>query len=95
MKRLFFGMGVVCLLGSFVGVGLGNKKYNNVVHEQAAIVFSPSITVKSSPGENGNDLFVLHEGTKVMILDEVGGWNKIKLANGNVGWLPVTSIENI
>ena len=95
IKKLLFGLGVLFLAMSFVCFGLGNKKYNSVVHEQKAIVFSPSIIIKSSPGENGNDLVVLHEGTKVMILDEVGGWNKIKLANGNVGWLPSSSIENI
>lgn len=95
IKKLFFGVGILFLAMSFVCFGLGNKKYNRLVHEQKAIVFSPSITIKSSPGENGNDLVVLHEGTKVMILDEVGGWNKIKLANGNVGWLPSSSIENI
>jgi len=95
IKKLFFGIGILFLAMSFVCFGLGNKKYNRVVHEQKAIVFSPSITIKSSPGENGNDLVVLHEGTKVMILDEVGGWNKIKLANGNVGWLPSSSIEII
>jgi tetratricopeptide (TPR) repeat protein len=95
IKKLFFGVGILFLAMSFVCFGLGNKKYNRLVHDQKAIVFSPSITIKSSPGENGNDLVVLHEGTKVMILDEVGGWNKIRLANGNVGWLPSSSIENI
>jgi tetratricopeptide (TPR) repeat protein len=95
IKKLFFGVGILFLAMSFVCFGLGNKKYNRLVHDQKAIVFSPSITIKSSPGENGNDLVVLHEGTKVMILDEVGEWNKIKLANGNVGWLPSSSIENI
>jgi tetratricopeptide (TPR) repeat protein len=95
LKKLFFGTGMILLIGSFACFGLGKKKYDMVNHEQEAIVFTPSITIKSSPGENGNDLFVLHEGAKVRILDEVGEWKKIKLANGNVGWLPASTIQNI
>jgi len=46
-----------------------------------------TITIKSSPYENSKDLFVIHEGTKVKILDNVNGWYKIKIANGSVGWI--------
>ena len=55
--------------------------------EDQAIVMTPTVTVKSSPNEGSVDLFVLHEGAKVTILDEADGWNKIKIANGSVGWL--------
>ena len=55
--------------------------------EDQAIVMPPTVTVKSSPNEGSVDLFVLHEGAKVTILDEADGWNKIKIANGSVGWL--------
>jgi tetratricopeptide (TPR) repeat protein len=60
-----------------------------------AIVMSASVTLKSSPVDNGNDLFVLHEGTKVTIMDAVGEWLKIKIADGNNGWLKKSDIEEI
>lgn len=60
-----------------------------------AIVFEPTVYVKSSPDEGGKDLFILHEGTKVSIVDAVGKWRKIKLANGNIGWLPGETVEII
>ena len=59
--------------------GFAKKQYNLINNKQEAIVFSASEIVKSSPGDNGNDLFVLHEGTKVQLLDEVGAWGKIRL----------------
>ena len=31
---------------------------------------APSVTVKSTPAQNGTDLFILHEGTKVVITDD-------------------------
>jgi tetratricopeptide (TPR) repeat protein len=60
-----------------------------------AVIFAPTITVKSSPNENSTDLFVLHEGTKVKLLDNIGAWYEIRIANGSVGWLPVTALERI
>jgi tetratricopeptide (TPR) repeat protein len=60
-----------------------------------AIVFAPTITVKSSPDEKSTDLFVLHEGTKVSLLDKISGWYEIRIANGSVGWLPKSSLEEI
>ena len=60
-----------------------------------AIVFSPSVTVRSSPDESGTDLFLIHEGTKVMIEDTLGIWTEIKLEDGNKGWLYSSDIEKI
>jgi tetratricopeptide (TPR) repeat protein len=60
-----------------------------------AIVFQPTGYVKSSPDIQSTDLFVLHEGVKVEVLDSVGDWRKIRLADGKVGWLPAASIQVI
>ena len=56
---------------------------------------SPSVYVKSSPDLKGNDLFIIHEGIKVELLDELNDWKKIKLINGNVGWIMNKDIELI
>lgn len=61
----------------------------------AAIVMDASSYVKSSPDEKGNDLFILHEGTKVEVLDELNDWKKIRIANGTVGWITSSAIEVI
>jgi SH3-like domain-containing protein len=50
---------------------------------------APTVTVKSSPNAASVDLFVLHEGTKVTVLESSDGWNKVRIANGSVGWLEV------
>ena len=65
------------------------------MHRKEAIIFSPTVTLKSSPDEKSVDLFVLHEGAKVEIIDNIGTWFEIRIANGSVGWLPVSSVEKI
>ena len=41
------------------------------------------------------DLFVIHEGTKVNIIDQVNGWYNISLADGRQGWVRKNDIEVI
>ncbi|WP_020532688.1 tetratricopeptide repeat protein [Flexithrix dorotheae] len=60
-----------------------------------AIVFEPSVTVKSMPDDNGTRLFVIHEGTKVKVMEIKENWKKIKLSDGNVGWLKGETIQEI
>lgn len=54
-----------------------------------------SVTIKSSPDDTGTELFVIHEGAKVWVIDEVGEWLRVKIADGNNGWLKKGDIERI
>ncbi|HMD14583.1 MAG TPA: SH3 domain-containing protein, partial [Bacteroidota bacterium] len=50
---------------------------------------------KSAPDNQSTDLFVLHEGVTVEVLDAVGDWRKIRLADGKVGWMMLSNMELI
>tara|TARA_B100001093_G_scaffold520348_1_gene614924 strand:+ start:13925 stop:14632 length:708 start_codon:yes stop_codon:yes gene_type:complete len=75
----FFSIPILCLFIIFSSNKIKSKKY--------AILFSHNIAVKSAPSNNGTNLFSLHSGSKIEIIDEVGEWIKIKIANGNIGWI--------
>lgn len=94
-KKTAFYFGVLFLLISIAVFGLASQKYYYTREHQDAIIFTPTITVKSSPTMNAVDLFVIHEGTKVHILDQVNDWVKIRIPNGSIGWLPAKSLERI
>ena len=86
----FFGLVFfVCLAFSVIFATMGMRTMNR--HGEA-IVMTPTVNVKSSPSEQSVDLFVLHEGTKVRILGSSKDWNKIRLADGSVGWLPASDM---
>ena len=69
---------------------------NDYSDADKAIVMRPVTSVKSSPAAGSStDLFILHEGTKVKVIDEVGSWNNIELADGRRGWIPSADIERI
>ncbi|MFC2085047.1 tetratricopeptide repeat protein [Bacteroidota bacterium] len=59
------------------------------------ILIETEITVKQSPQESSNDVFVIHEGLKFIVEEEFSDWAKIKLIDGKVGWLPKSSFEII
>ena len=94
-KRLFFtisliSIGLFLLSLSFV---IKAKHYSN--HNQPAIVFSTKVSVKSEPNTSASKTFELHEGTKVLVLDKIDNWYKIKLADGKVGWLKEETIKKL
>ncbi|HUX57622.1 MAG TPA: tetratricopeptide repeat protein [Bacteroidales bacterium] len=66
-----------------------------VYNSHKAIISSPLVSGKSSPDNSGTDLFVLHEGTKVSVEDEVGDWLEIRLSDGNKGWVPLDCLNII
>jgi len=94
-KRILFFSALLLAVFSLSSFGLGYQKYTSVYKEVEAIVFAPSVIVKSAPGPNETDHFLLHEGTKVFVLEAMDEWNKIRLADGSIGWIPVQSIEKI
>ena len=66
-----------------------------VTRQDSAIVTSGVCSVKSSPAEGGKTVFVLHEGTKVRLLDQVGEWAKVEIADGRQGWAQGSTFEII
>jgi tetratricopeptide (TPR) repeat protein len=78
--------------GSFV---FSERNKYLVYDSHKAIITTPMISGKSSPDNSGTDLFVLHEGTKVSVEDEVGEWLEIRLSDGNKGWVPLNSLNII
>lgn len=93
LRKLGFFGGIVFLVAFGLSVAFAAQLKQASEKQDKSILMSPTVTVKSSPSETSVDLFVLHEGTKVSVLETVNGWSKIKIANGSVGWLPEDSMR--
>ncbi len=94
-RKLSFYIGVIFLAITIASFALASQKYYINIEHKEAIVFTSSITIKSSPTQNSVDLFVIHDGTKVEIIDKIDNWVEIKIQNGSSGWLPIKSIKEI
>lgn len=87
LRKLGFFMGIIFLVVFTLSVIFAAQFRHSANVQDQAIIMSPTVTVKSSPAQASVDLFVLHEGTKVTILQSSNGWNKVRIANGSIGWL--------
>jgi hypothetical protein len=55
---------------------------------QYAIVLTPRVVVTSAPAEGATEVFTLHEGVRVQLETSSGTYQRIRLADGKVGWMP-------
>lgn len=94
-RKLYFILGCISTLLLIISSGIGASSQYHSTHSNTAIVTVPAITVKSSPESNSIDKFILHEGAKITIKEEVGEWFLIKIADGNKGWIMNNEIEII
>jgi len=91
LRKLFFYLGLLLIVFAVKSFWFANIQYKEATGENTAIIFTPSVNVKSSPDANGTNLFVIHDGTKVELLDKVGDWSKVKLSDGKLGWVETGS----
>jgi tetratricopeptide (TPR) repeat protein len=94
-KRLSFTFGIMSILFAVFSVIFSVQEKEMVMLRDEAIIFQPVVTVKSSPGEAGKEIFIIHSGTKVQITKAIGQWVEIRIADGNKGWIPSETLELI
>ena len=94
-KRLFFLTSWVFLFLGVIAITFAFKQSTDLINTQYAIVFSQESDVKNEPNLRSDEVFKLHEGTKIQITDTVSNWKKIRLADGKIGWIPTSDIKEL
>lgn len=95
LRKTGFYLGILLLFITIMANVFAWSERRVLIVRDAAIVFAPTVTVKSSPDRSGTDLFILHEGTKVTIKNSLGEWREIRLGDGKEGWIPSKDLERI
>lgn len=95
VKRIFFAMMFVgaAFIALTIFAAIFEKSTDNT--ERPAIVFASVVSVKSEPQNNAQDAFILHEGTKVYVLETLDNWKKIALSDGTQGWIGQSAIREL
>ncbi|MFZ2283595.1 MAG: tetratricopeptide repeat protein [Lutibacter sp.] len=94
-KIFYFNTTIFMFFVMIIMVVFAFSNYDITQKSRSAIVFSLKSDIKNSPSIDGEEVFELHEGTKVYILDELSNWKKIILADGKIGWINAADIKEI
>ena len=95
-RRTGFVSMIVALVLALSCSSLAFWQRADYAREDAAVITRAVTTVRSSPSDStAKDLFVLHEGTRVMVIDELGSWLNIELSDGRQGWIAAADLEII
>ena len=93
LKKMMFFFSFSTILFACTCLIAAYLSYSNI--ETNAILMSPNAYIKSAPSNQSKDLFILHEGTKVLVLEKFKDWNKIKLSDGMIGWIELEYLREI
>ncbi len=94
-KKVSFYSGILLIFLGILSFSMAELQTFYLKNHEEAIVFSQTLTVKSAPNEPSKALFVIHDGTKVSIVEQTNDWSRIRLPNGNTGWVPSKDIVEI
>ncbi|MFD2871701.1 tetratricopeptide repeat protein [Mucilaginibacter ximonensis] len=96
VKKFAFFSSLIFFFLAICTVVIAASQVSYFENNKQAIVFTSTVDVKTSPAERVSTAFVLHDGTKVNVLgNNGGGWLKIRLANGNEGWIKTGDVREI
>jgi uncharacterized protein YgiM (DUF1202 family) len=95
LKKTFFGLSLLLMLVTTMFYMLAKSRTNADNSINQGVVIIGSAAIKSAPQSASTDLFVIHEGTVFKILENQNDWLKIRLDNGNLGWIEKKAIGEI
>lgn len=95
VKRIFFGLAVLFLIFSVLSVVISAFEKNQTESYNPAIVFSESVSVKSEPNQTSNNVTLIHEGTKVYVLESLDDYYKVELSDRREGWLIQSAVKTL
>lgn len=94
-KKAGAGLGIALIVATVALSSLAYAGTYTACNSGEAILTVESAYVKSAPDANSANTFMLHQGVKFSLLDKVGSYSKLRLADGKIGWLENTNFEQI
>ncbi|CAM1358920.1 Anaphase-promoting complex, cyclosome, subunit 3 [Tenacibaculum sediminilitoris] len=94
-KRAYFTASIISFFLLITSLTITYSQYNQTKNTIEAIIFTEEVSVNNEPTDSSNEIFTLHEGTKVYVLDSVDNWKKIKLVDGKIGWVNSQNLKEL
>lgn len=93
LRKLGFFVALLSMIFTVFSIGFSISAASDEYDGNQAVIINTAAPIKSSPSTSGKDLFILHEGTAVRVLQQLDGFSEIELTDGNKGWIATSAIE--
>ena len=57
------------------------------------MVVAPDATARSGPFDEAQNVFAVHDGAELAVLDRRNDWRQVTDGSGRIGWLPQKQVE--
>ena len=95
LRRYLRRAAITGLVISVLALGLLLERQHLETSHSYAIILGPSTQSLAAPQSGSTELFIVHEGTKVRVLDRDADWRKVELIDGKQGWIAMRDLELI
>lgn len=94
-RKKGFLMGIALFLLSLFFFGLANTRSGIEQDSRAGVIMKKTVDLRSAPDAESKKIMAIHEGLKIDLLDQLGEWYKVRLSDGEQGWVQQDSFEKI
>ena len=94
-KKRYFITALSFSLFFLITLFAANMSKGNYQNDNPAIIFDKEVDLRAEPNLRSEEIIILHEGTKLNIIESVNDWSLVELKNGNKGWLVTSSFRLI
>lgn len=91
-RKQGFMAGIAALILCILPFAIGFSTIKEINNTQRAVILVAETNLKSAPDEISEAILQLHAGVSLTILDEIGDWKKIRLSNGEEGWVKTNTL---
>lgn len=95
IKRFFFVSSAISLFPLVMSLSTAFSTYEDAIKNNPAIILAESSDVREAPNLRSEISFIIHEGTKVQILEIDADWGLVEIANGKEGWILLTDLKEL
>lgn len=94
-KRIFFSGALLFFIASGFSVLIAYDQQAQQQSETEAVIFAQQVDFRAEPNLRSEVFVQLHEGTKLVVVEQIEQWAHVRLANGSMGWVPMETIQQI
>jgi len=94
-RKKAFLAGVFLLVTSALPVALALTAYQSESTQNIGVVVDGTPSLFQAPDDRSNARRQLEPGVTLEIRDQIGEWVKVRLENGEIGWVQTTDFEHV